>query len=431
MSRSGESGFDLEVRAPTRRQRALGGDAAAGDEERARVAGRCSRRDDAALDGAQPCEPFELAADLLERLQAVAETGRIFVAPVGRELGEPPAQPRQRSGRTLELVGEQRARRELCTPARADRPERRRLRRRDDTVPALAQPDVAVGPRHARIRGRTQLPDQPQLLERCLELGAEHAPLDPLDGAERRFHLRPLPLGAEVRAQPRAQVARPPDVQHLLVAVAEEIDAGSRRCSEREVPLVEDASRTRRRERDEIGDGSCAALLREADQGEQHLRRCLRVGQSPVARLHRGAEEIGELPEARAGHTAGKQPPRERDRVDDRRREPRSRQALGLAVEEGEIEARVVRDEHGVSGEGQEVAHRRRCRRGTAELPVGQPGQRRDHGAERHVGVDERLELLDELVAAHLDGADLADLRRPWSKARRLEVDDDVGRVLE
>ena len=46
-------------------------------------------------------------------------------------------------------------------------------------------------------------------------------------------------------------------------------------------------------------------------------------------------------------------------------------------------------------------------------------------------GIDERLELVDDLEADDLDGPDLADLRRAGTQAGRLEVDDDVRRVLE
>jgi len=47
------------------------------------------------------------------------------------------------------------------------------------------------------------------------------------------------------------------------------------------------------------------------------------------------------------------------------------------------------------------------------------------------VRVDERLEFVDDLEADHLDRADLADLGGPGPQSGRLEVDDDVGRVLE
>ena len=199
----------------------------------------------------------------------------------------------------------------------------------------------------------------------------------------------------------------------------------------REVALVEHPPRTRCRQGDKLGDGARAAFLREADEREQHLGRRLRVRQSAVARLHRRPKEVGELPEARAGHAPREQPSCERDRVDDRRCEARSRQALRLAIQEGEVEARVVCDEHRVAREDEEVAHRGGRRGRAPKQPVGQSGHRRDHGRERHVRIDERLEFVDDLEADDLDCADLADLGRAGPQSGRLEVDDDVGRVLE
>ena len=185
-------------------------------------------------------------------------------------------------------------------------------------------------------------------------------------------------------------------------------------------------------ERDELGDRARAALLREPDQREQHLGRRLRVRQRAVARLHRRAEEVGELREARARHAAGEQPPRERHRVDDRRRRAATRSG---ARSRGRGTTRSKRALCATStaspANARKPLHRGGARRRAPQLPVGEPGQRRDRGRERHVRVDERLELVDDLEAAHLDGADLADLRRAGPQARRLEVDDDVRRVLE
>ena len=72
MSRRGKPGLDLEVRSAARRQRALRCDASAGDEERTRMPRLRAGRDDAALDRAQPREPLELTASVLERLEPVA-----------------------------------------------------------------------------------------------------------------------------------------------------------------------------------------------------------------------------------------------------------------------------------------------------------------------------------------------------------------------
>ena len=103
-----KAGLDLEVRAAAGRQRALGGDAAAGDEERARMTGLGAGRDDAALDRAQPGEPLELAADALERLQPVAQPRGVLVAARVGELarGAGAAGAARRDG-PLELVAPQ------------------------------------------------------------------------------------------------------------------------------------------------------------------------------------------------------------------------------------------------------------------------------------------------------------------------------------
>ena len=91
-----------------------------------------------------------------------------------------------------------------------------------------------------------------------------------------------------------------------------------------------------------------------------------------------------------------------------------------------------MRDEHRVARE----ARGSRC---TAAGADGAPRSCRSvrpvsaeiAGASGTCRVDERLELVDDLEAAHLDGADLADLRRAGPQPGRLEVDDDVRRVLE
>ncbi len=89
------------------------------------------------------------------------------------------------------------------------------MRRRRRTPAAPAEVEVAVAALAAGVRRRAELPDEPKLFERGLELGAEHTPLDPLDGGQRSLDRGPLALGAEVRAQAGAQVAGPADVERL------------------------------------------------------------------------------------------------------------------------------------------------------------------------------------------------------------------------
>ena len=114
-------------------------------------------------------------------------------------------------------------------PTAADRAERGRGLRDDEVLAAALQVDAVLLPAAARVGRRLELADQPQLLERGLELGAQHAPLDAVEREQGSLDRRTLALAAEVGAQPGAQVARTTDVEHLVVAVAEEVDAGPRR----------------------------------------------------------------------------------------------------------------------------------------------------------------------------------------------------------
>ncbi len=105
--------------------------------------------------------------------------------------------------------------------------------------------------------------------------------------------------------------------------------------------------------------------------------------------------------------------------------------ALHLAVEEREVEARVVGDDRAVAGERDEAADREvDARRGTQRRGP-DPGQRRDGRGQCDARVDERLERVVELERADALRADLADARGAGREPCRLEVDDDEVRVLE
>src|SRR5215218_4900462 len=208
-----EACVDLERRARCDRPRCS--DASRRDEERSTEALLRSRGEEAQLGRAQPFEPLQLGGESLDGSNPVAKPRRVLVPQRVGVRGELAPQARERGAWPLELVRLERACGESGAAAALQRPVRRRLLRHDDRLAARAEVDVAIRPRRARVRGRPQLPQQPQLLERSLELGADDAPLDRLDGRERRLDRRTLPLGAEVRAQARAQVACATDVEHL------------------------------------------------------------------------------------------------------------------------------------------------------------------------------------------------------------------------
>ena len=245
----------------------------------------------------------------------------------------------------------------------------------EHTTPVAATPqiEVAVGPRRAGIGRRAQLADQPQLLERRLELRPGHAPLDALERSEGALDRRTLAVGAEVRAQAGTEVAGLADVEHLVVHIVEEVDARPLGSAEREASLAMHAPRPGGGELDEVTDRAGAALLRHADQAQQDLGRRLRVRQCPVARTGVGHEAVRERSEVR--RLPAEQASREADGVDHRRRDPPARQPHRLVVEERHVEARVVRDEHS----------RRPRTRGNAESPAATGGARRSCSSRRPV----------------------------------------------
>src|SRR6185312_7385506 len=116
------------------------------------------------------------------------------------------------------------------------------------------------------------------------------------------------------------------------------------------------------------------------------------------------------------------QAPREPDGVDDRRGDAAPGEELDLTVEEGEVEAGVVRDDRRVAGEREQPADGELRARGSSQRLGADPGDRRDGGGKRDPWVDERLERVLELERPDALRPDLADPRRARRETRGLEV---------
>ena len=407
-----------------------GGDTSARDEERTLKALLQRGHEQAELQSAKPLQLAERARDLCQRSDPVAQPRGVLEAEVARKSRQLRAQRRQRVGR-LALPAVERPGGETGSSTAPERPVRAGSVGHAPAGSSPAQVHMAVGPRAAGVCRRPQLAEKPELLERSLELGAEHAPFDPLERSERGLDGRPLPLGPEVGAQPGAEVTRPSDVEHLLVAVAEEVDPRPLRRSRDERALARKPAGARRREVGKLGDRARTTLLRETDQREQDLRRRLCIGERPVTGPRRRAEEVRERCQPDTLNSVGEHSPRQPDGVDDLGGDSPARQPLDLAVEEADVEPCVVGDEHRVAGELEETTHCKLHRRCAAQLARVDPRQGRDRSRQGPARVDERLEPLLELESAHAHRADLADRRAAGRESRRLEIDDDVGRRLE
>ena len=197
------------------------------------------------------------------------------------------------------------------------------------------------------------------------------------------------------------------------------------------MPLAVDPPRARRGQLFELGQRRGTAFEGQIDETQKHLGGRLGVRQRAVARLHRDAEEVRQRPEARPLDPPTEQVPGERNRVDHGRRDPLPGHPLELPIDEADVEAGVVGDEHGLAGERHELPERLAHAGRRAQLGVGKPCEAAHLARQRDAGSDERLEEPVLPKPPDPDGADLADPRRRDREPRRLEVEDDEAGLVE
>ena len=221
---------DLDARGRALRDEALRRDASTRDRIGADEAGAARRHDDACAQARGGARSSRRAATVSS---SAARRSRRRAASSKRwsraRRREPGAEGHDGSLDVVRLVAVERPRGAARDALRGERPEARRLVRDAPARSAAPEVDVTVGARAARVRRGSQVAQEPQLLERRLELGARLAPLDPLERAERRLDGGPLPLAGEVRAQARAQLPRAADVERHPAGAPEHVDARARR----------------------------------------------------------------------------------------------------------------------------------------------------------------------------------------------------------
>ncbi|MPM96243.1 hypothetical protein SDC9_143401 [bioreactor metagenome] len=147
------------------------------------------------------------------------------------------------------------------------------------------------------------------------------------------------------------------------------------------------------------------------------------VLQRAVGRGGVGADVGGERPQRVVAHLGARDDPAgERQGVQHLPRAPGVAQPVATPLQEPHVEPRVVRDQHAAVAELEEGRqHRGQCRR-PAQHPRGDAGESADLGRDRALGVDQCLELPDDLPGPDVRGADLGDRGVP-AGAGGLQVD--------
>jgi len=282
----------------------------------------------------------------------------------------------------------------------------------------------------ALVARRPQLLDEPVLEQQGGELRSARLVVDRLQLVQRPSDEAPVAAaGAEVGAHPPAQVGGLADVEGASGAVAHEVHAGRGGQVLGQRQLVRVARPADARERDGALQRVDAALGEHPDEPHEQLGGGLRVGQGPVDGADGGVGPLRERGQVVAARPPVEQPPGQHQGVEPRLGEVPPRQPATLVVEEPEVEGGVVGHQHVLAGEGGEAVERLGDVGPPLDHPVVDPGELGDDGGDRPAGVDEGLEAVDHLEAAHPDGADLGDLRMPRRPAGGLEVDDAERRV--
>ena len=306
------------------------------DERRPARRGSSAGREQAELEPPEALEPLQLV-DRPARARRCGRAAGRRPRSAGSRRGRPAARraaraarPSSRSSNSSSRAAVERARGALGVRAAAGSARTARRQRAHDDVAPLA----AAGRRSARAAACARSPAgaargsaaPPRARPRAPSRASRHSIRSTAPSAastEGRWRSR-----AEVRAQPRAQVARLADVEHLVVPVAEEVDAGPRRarrarggaCRGRGAGAAPPAPRARR---------PCARRApARARSGATKISAVACASGS--ARWHgcdRHAEEVRERGEARPLDAPAQQVARERDRVEHGRGEPLARSA--------------------------------------------------------------------------------------------------------
>jgi hypothetical protein len=174
-------------------------------------------------------------------------------------------------------------------------------------------------------------------------------------------------------------------------------------------------------QRDRLADrGGVRAQLGE--EGAEHARARLRVGQRAVHALDLDAERVGERGEP-AAPLQRRQAPGEGDRAQHGRVGPGERRAVERLAQYPRVEARGVGDQHAPAHARGELGQHPLGRRSGVDHRLGDPREALDAARQRLRDADQGAPALVQLAAADEHGADLGQLAEVLAEAVGLRVD--------
>lgn len=159
--------------------------------------------------------------------------------------------------------------------------------------------------------------------------------------------------------------------------------------------------------------------------GRQH------IGECPVRGLVGEAERGSQGAEPAVGHRVADQPPCHGERVDGRVGERLSSGRHQRVVEEGEVEAEIVADQHRAADELEERGEHLADPRRVDDHRLADAGERGDERRDPLVGTDKGLIGAEQLTAAEPCSGHFGQRSGRRRTAGRLDVEDHEGHLAE
>ena len=257
--------------------------------------------------------------------------------------------------------------------------------------------------------------------------------LDPFGERDHLLHPATRIRAGEVLVHPPPQVARRPDIEHLVAGAAEQVHPGPMRQVPGQRPLGALGGGDIGQVVAQFTEGVDALIADPLDERVQDVDGRARVVERPVGGLGGGTDQSGEGGEADAGGLLAAENPAGQAHRAQHGRPPRPGDAAALRgrPEETDVEAGVVGHQHRSAGELQEHRQHSLDRRGVAHHRGGDAREFDDLRRDVPSRVYQGGELADHLTAADLDRPDLGDrivaAIRPRLRAAPggLQIDDD------
>jgi hypothetical protein len=221
------------------------------------------------------------------------------------------------------------------------------------------------------------------------------------------------------------------DVEHVADRVGEPVHAGlvGEPRGEPQLGRVRVSDQLRQLEQLREADDPVAAGVLE--QRMEQIGGCQHVAECPVRGLVGEAERGGQGAEPAVGHRVADQPSRHREGVDGRVGERLPSGRHQRVVEEGEVEAEVVADQHRAPDELDERREHLADSRCVGDHCVVDAGELRDERRDPLVGTDEGLIGAEQLTAAEPRRGHFGQRGGRWRAAGRLDVQDHEGHLAE